>query len=139
MIEFHYKSDFRIEDKTQYSDWISRILVSEGFHAQQIDFIFCTDEYLIQLNKQYLNHDTYTDIITFDYSTGKSISGDIFISTERIEDNAKEFNVSFENELLRVMAHGLLHLMGHGDKTQGEQRLMRKKEEEKIKMFHVEQ
>ena len=139
MIEFHFKSDFILDDKTKYSDWISRILESESFVAGQIDYIFCTDEYLLELNQQYLNHDTLTDIITFDYTKGKTISGDIFISTDRVSENADAFGVAFENELHRVMSHGLLHLMGYGDKAVEEKAEMRKKEEEKIKMFHVEQ
>ncbi|WP_418497803.1 rRNA maturation RNase YbeY [Flagellimonas sp.] len=139
MIEFHFKSDFILADKTKYSDWITRIFESESFVAGQIDYIFCTDDYLLELNKQYLNHDTLTDIITFDYTKGKTISGDIFISTDRVKENADAFGVAFENELHRVMSHGLLHLMGYGDKTVEEKAEMRRKEEEKIKMFHVEQ
>ncbi|MEE1961586.1 rRNA maturation RNase YbeY [Flagellimonas taeanensis] len=139
MIEFHFKSDLVLQGKTDYSDWITRILESESFVAGQIDYIFCTDDYLLELNKQYLNHDTLTDIITFDYTKGKTISGDVFISTERVEENANSFGVTFENELLRVMAHGLLHLMGYGDKVAEHKAVMRQKEEEKIKMFHVEQ
>ena len=138
MIEFHFKSELRIDDKSEYTDWIDRIIQSEGFVAGQIDYIFCTDEYLLQLNQEYLNHDTLTDIITFDYTDGKLISGDIFISTERVEDNAKEFQVDVLNELRRVMSHGILHLVGYGDKSNEEAKLMREKEEEKIKMLHVE-
>lgn len=138
MIDFHFKSDFVLESKTQYSDWVTRIIESEGFVEGQLDYVFCTDDYLLSINQEYLNHDTYTDIITFDYSDGKSISGDIFISTERVEDNALAYKVSREEELLRVMSHGVLHLIGFGDKTKEEQGLMRKKEEEKIKLFHVE-
>ncbi|UII81589.1 rRNA maturation RNase YbeY [Flagellimonas sp. CMM7] len=138
MIDFHFKSDFVLEGKTQYSDWITRIIESEGFVQGQLDYVFCTDDYLLSINQEYLNHDTYTDIITFDYSDGKSISGDIFISTERVEENALAYKVSREEEFLRVMSHGVLHLIGFGDKTKEEQELMRKKEEEKIKLFHVE-
>ncbi|WP_108425115.1 rRNA maturation RNase YbeY [Flagellimonas amoyensis] len=139
MIEFHFKSDLILEGKTNYSDWITRILESESFVAGQIDYIFCTDDYLLELNKQYLNHDTLTDIITFDYTMANTISGDVFISTERVKENAETFGVEFTNELLRVMAHGLLHLIGYGDKSDEEKAVMRQKEEEKIKMFHVEQ
>src|SRR5690606_8556157 len=99
-------------------DWISRILKSEGFESGQLDFIFCTDPALLEINLQYLGHDTLTDVVSFDYSAGKTISGDIFISTERVMDNAKTFEVEFNNELLRVMAHGVLHLMGYGDKAE---------------------
>ncbi len=138
MIEFHFKSDFVLESKTQYSDWITRIIMSEGFLAGELDYIFCSDDYLLSINQDYLNHDTYTDIITFDYSDGKTLSGDIFISTERVNENAKAYKVSLDEELLRVMSHGILHLMGFGDKTDEERKLMRSKEEEKIKLFHVE-
>ena len=138
MIEFHFKSDLVLSDITNFSDWISRILKSEGFQIGQLDYVFCSDEFLLTLKKEYLNHDTFTDIITFDYSSGKTISGDIFISSERVIENAETYGVPFENELLRVMGHGVLHLMGYGDKTDSEKQLMRIKEEEKIKMFHVE-
>lgn len=138
MIDFHFKSDYVIKSTTKFSDWISRIIESEGYSKGQIDYIFCTDDYLLNLNQEYLNHDTYTDIITFDYTEGKKVSGDVFISTERVKDNAKDYAVNFEEELLRVMSHGLLHLMGYGDKTGEERELMREKEEEKIKLFHVE-
>lgn len=138
MIDFHFKSDFVLENKTQYSDWVTRIIESEDFVEGQLDYVFCTDDYLLSINQEYLNHDTYTDIITFDYSEGKSISGDIFISTERVVENALAYKVSREEEFLRVMSHGVLHLIGFGDKTKEEQELMRKKEEEKIKLFHVE-
>ena len=138
MIDFHFKSDLILQDKTKFSDWISRICKSEGFQLGQLDYIFCSDEFLLELNKEYLNHDTLTDIITFDYSNGKTISGDVFISTERVKENAETYSVEFENEILRVMAHGVLHLMGYKDKSNSEKDLMRIKEDEKIKMFHVE-
>jgi rRNA maturation RNase YbeY len=138
MIEFHFKSDLIIKNTTNYSDWITRILESEDYTLGQLDYIFCTDDYLLELNRQYLSHDTLTDIITFDYSNGSTISGDVFISTERVSENANKYGVDFENELLRVMSHGVLHLMGYGDKTDSEVKWMREKEEEKIKMFHVE-
>lgn len=101
--------------------------------------IFCDDDYLLEINKQYLDHDTLTDIISFDYCIGDLISGDIFISIDRVKDNAQEYDVSFNNELLRVMSHGILHYCGYKDKTQEDQLLMRAKEQEKINMFHVEQ
>ncbi|RYC52359.1 rRNA maturation RNase YbeY [Flagellimonas olearia] len=139
MIEFHFELDFQLINEPKYSDWVNRILTSEGFEAGQIDYIFCTDEYLLEINKKYLNHDTLTDIITFDYTNGEVVSGDIFVSVDRVKDNAQRFDVDVNNELLRVMSHGLLHLMGYGDKKDEEVVLMRSKEDEKIKMFHVEQ
>jgi len=138
MIAFHFKSELVIQKKADYADWINRVVDSEGFSVGQIDYIFCTDDYLLKLNKDYLNHDTFTDIITFDYTEGKIISGDIFISTDRVQDNAKKFDVEFSNELRRVMIHGILHLAGFGDKSKEEKDIMRLKEDEKIKMFHVE-
>lgn len=138
MIDFHYLTDFHIEDKTQYTDWINRIIDSEAREIGQLDFIFCNDDYLLKINQDYLQHDTYTDIITFPYSEGEIISGDIFISVERVIENANTYEVDFIAELRRVMAHGLLHLLGYGDKNDEETQLMRIKENEKIKMFHVE-
>jgi len=138
MIEFHYKVDFELADKGNYSDWVHRAIVSEGFQEGEIYYIFCSDNYLLNIHQEYLDHNTFTDIITFDYSDGKTISGDIFISIERVKENADNFNVGFSEELLRVMIHGVLHLMGYGDKTNEEQKAMRLKEDEKIKLFHVE-
>ena len=103
-----------------------------------MSFIFCSDEYLLDINLKYLDHDTFTDIITFDYCIGNEISGDIFISIDRIKDNADSFNVSFDSELLKVMAHGVLHLIGYKDKKERDISVMRNKEDEKTKLFHVE-
>ena len=105
----------------------------------QINYIFCNDDYLHKINLQYLNHDTFTDIISFDYSEGNFLQGDIFISIERVQDNAMDFNISLLEELKRVMAHGILHYCGYKDKSSEEQKIMRQKEEQKMKMFHVEQ
>ncbi len=138
MIDFHFENDFQL-DKDKYSDWLCRIIESEGFQLGDLAYVFCDDEYLLNINMQYLNHDTYTDIITFDYSSGKWIAGDIFISVERVDDNAADHKVSFQNELQRVMCHGVLHLMGYNDKKEDEVLMMRRKEDEMIKMFHVEQ
>ncbi|MHC5353272.1 rRNA maturation RNase YbeY [Myroides sp. LJL115] len=139
MIIFNYESDFQLFNENKYREWISKIISSESFIEGDISYIFCDDEYLHKINVEYLNHDTLTDIISFDYTDGDTISGDIFLSVERVMDNAKEFEVDFEQELLRVMAHGILHYCGYGDKDAEEERIMRSKEEEKIAMFHVEQ
>lgn len=139
MIEFLYDSDFSLKDSSKYADWISRVIKNEGCHIGDITYVFCDDEYLLSINQQYLKHDTYTDIITFDYTNQKTLNADIFISIERVDDNAKTFNVKFKDEILRVMAHGVLHLCGFKDKTEKEKILMRAKENESIKMFHVEQ
>ena len=139
MIEFFHEGDFRLSSLDDYSHWINRIIKSEKVFLGNINYIFCEDEYLVKINQKHLNHNSFTDIITFDYSDGEVISGDIFISTERVVDNASVFNKSFQEELLRVMAHGILHLLGYNDKTKDEVIVMRNKEEEKIKLFHVEQ
>lgn len=138
-IEFNQESEFVLEKQDKYADWITRVLNSENALIGPVSYIFCDDNYLLAINQKYLNHDTLTDIITFDYSEGSSVSGDIFISVQRVEENAKDFNVESEVELKRVMAHGLLHLLGYNDKSEEEKRLMRAKEDEKILMFHVEQ
>ena len=138
MISFNYETDFNIDNETQYEDWISRIIESEGFDEGEINYIFCDDEYLHKINVEYLNHDTLTDIISFDYSVGNVLQGDIFVSVERVRDNANDFNVSFDDELKRVLSHGVLHYCGYKDKSPKDEALMRSKEEEKMQMFHVE-
>ena len=138
MISFNYETDFELENEAQYEDWISRIIESEGFEEGEINYIFCDDEYLHKINVEYLDHDTLTDIISFDYTVGNLIQGDIFVSVERVKDNANDFNVSFEDELKRVLSHGVLHYCGYKDKSPKDEALMRSKEEEKMKMFHVE-
>lgn len=139
MIEFFYENTPQLPKETSYKKWLGQVAASEAYQIKAVNYIFCTDEYLYDLNVKYLNHDTYTDIISFDNSVGKNLQGDIFISIDRVEENATIFKVDFEQELLRVMAHGLLHFMGYKDKTEEETSLMRQKEDEKIRMFHVEQ
>jgi len=138
MISFNYESDFILDQEEYFSSWIETIITSEDKVVGEIAYIFCNDDYLHAINMQYLNHDTLTDIISFDYTEGDIISGDIFISIERVKDNAIDFNVSFEEELKRVIAHGVLHYCGYKDKTNIDAALMRSKEEEKIKLFHAE-
>jgi rRNA maturation RNase YbeY len=138
MISFNYVTDFELENESQYDDWISRIIESEGFDEGEINYIFCDDEYLHKINVEYLDHDTLTDIISFDYTVGNLIQGDIFVSVERVKDNANDFKVSFEEELKRVLSHGVLHCCGYKDKSPKDEALMRSKEEEKMQMFHVE-
>ncbi|HBK84204.1 MAG TPA: rRNA maturation RNase YbeY [Flavobacterium sp.] len=138
MITFNFENDFSLNDESFYTDWIQQIITSENKDLGTINFVFCNDEYLLGINQQYLNHDTYTDIISFDYTQDNVISGDIFISTERVLENAQTYNVSFDHELLRVMAHGVLHYCGYKDKSESESETMRLKEDEKISMFHVE-
>ncbi|WP_394772981.1 rRNA maturation RNase YbeY [Flavobacterium sp.] len=139
MINFNYETEFTLDNEQAFADWLSAVIVSESKNEGEINYIFCDDEYLHKINVEYLNHDTLTDIISFDYTVGNQLNGDIFVSVERVEDNAKDFNVSFEEELKRVLAHGILHCCGYKDKTEADADLMRSKEDEKIAMFHVEQ
>ena len=139
MIEFHFETRFELSNIEKYRGWIRTVCVSEGYGVGDLNYIFCDDSYLLDINWKYLQHDTLTDIISFDYTVGKIISGDIYISVERVRENGNEYKVPFEDELLRVMSHGLLHLAGYKDKKEAHIQEMRSKEEEKIKMFHVEQ
>ncbi|RRJ90610.1 rRNA maturation RNase YbeY [Paenimyroides tangerinum] len=139
MITFNYETDFELQNEADYEAWIETIIESEDFTEGEINFIFCDDSYLHKINVEYLDHDTFTDIISFDYTIGNLISGDIFISIERVKENAKEYEVSFNKELLRVMSHGILHYCGFKDKSEEDSNLMRQKENEKMEMFHVEQ
>ena len=137
-IEFHYLNDFLLEEESGYSDWINRIVKMEGAVLDQLDYVFCSDDYLFKVNVEYLNHNTYTDIITFDYSVDERITGDIFISIDRVKENAKAFDVEFISELRRVMSHGVLHLLGYKDKSDEEKDIMRSMENKMIELFHVE-
>ena len=139
MIDYHYETGFSLNDETYYSEWIARILDAEGRTHKQIDYIFCGDDYLLDINKKYLKHDTYTDIITFDYSNSGELVGDVFISVDRVQENASDLKIDFQEELLRVMAHGVLHLLGYNDKTDKDKEVMREKENKAMKLFHVEQ
>ena len=138
-LNFYSENDFQLREEALYEAWIRRIIESENRKLEEISYIFCDDEYLLEINQKYLNHDTYTDIISFDNSVGNILAGDIFISTQRVEENAREYGVDFQEELRRVLAHGILHLCGYKDKSDEESSLMRQKEEEKMAMFHVEQ
>ena len=139
MISFNYETEFELSNEDSISDWISRVIVSEQKTEGELAFVFCDDAYLLELNQNYLQHDTLTDIISFDYSLGNELHGDVFISVERVKGNAILFDQTFENELLRVLVHGVLHYCGYKDKSAADKQLMRSKENEKIAMFHVEQ
>ena len=132
MITFNSETSFTPKNQNKLAEWISNVILSEGFEVGEINYIFCDDIYLHKINQEFLKHDTYTDIISFDYTLGKEVGGDIFISIERVLENAEKFNEVFENELHRVMIHGVLHFMGYKDKTKKEKTLMRTKEDEKI-------
>ena len=129
--------DFELEDKIKVKKWISEIIKAQGKKVGQIGYLFCDDAYLIEVNQTYLNHDTYTDIITFDYVVGDMISGDIMISVERVKENALQFYTSFEQALLRVIIHGVLHLLGQKDKSESEAAEMRKKEEAALVLWNT--
>ncbi|WP_315191681.1 rRNA maturation RNase YbeY [Capnocytophaga sputigena] len=122
-------------NKNSVKRWVKSVAKSEGKEAGNINYIFCDDEYLHKINVKYLQHDTLTDIITFDYTEGKVLHSDIYISVERVKENAEIFKVPFQRELLRVLAHGLLHLCGYKDKTSKDSALMRQKEEEMMLLF----
>lgn len=139
MINFNYETDFNLDNEEAIAVWLGNVIMSENKKEGEINYIFCDDEYLYKINVEYLDHDTLTDIISFDYSMGNELHGDIFVSVERVKDNAADFNVSFEDELKRVLVHGILHYCGYKDKGEAEELLMRSKEDEKIAMFHVEQ
>lgn len=138
MISFHNQSiSFKLKDKTKLKQWIKTITEKEKHQLGTINYIFCTDDELLEINIKHLNHKTLTDIITFDYTEGKTINSDIFISIERVTENAKKFEVTFENELHRVMIHGVLHLCGYKDKSKADAELMRKKENSSLKLLSV--
>lgn len=138
MISYTYNTDFILPNEKLFSDWITNVITSESYVLGEINYTFCNDEFLHDINIEYLNHDTLTDIITFDNSVGFTLHSDIVISIERVIDNANDFNVSFEEELKRVIIHGILHLCGYKDKSHNDSILMRNKENEKILMFHME-
>lgn len=135
MILFNSLNDFNLRQKLLYKRWLKELAALEGYKIGDINYIFCDDEYLLGINQQYLQHDTYTDIITFDYVEGKILNGDIYISTERVRENARIYQVDFENELKRVLSHGVLHLCGYKDKTDADAAQMREKENFAISLF----
>jgi probable rRNA maturation factor len=126
--------DFELPDREEIIAWIHRVAASEDKRIGAVSYIFCSDNYLLELNREYLKHDTLTDIITFPYSK-TPIEGDIFISIDRVKDNAKDFGVSFEQELKRVLIHGVLHLCGYGDKTKAQAAVMRQKEDGALALY----
>lgn len=128
MIQFNYETDFKLTNEDTLQKWISSCITSYGFTEGELNYIFCDDDYLLKLNVEFLKHNTFTDIISFDYTIGKLISGDIFISIDRVQENAENFSQSFENELNRVLIHGVLHYCGFKDKSAVEKVKMREEE-----------
>ena len=124
MISFNYETNFKLENEDCFEKWIQKIILNHNREEGEINYIFCDDAYLLKLNIEFLQHDTLTDIISFDNSLGSLVGGDIFISTERVAENANDFKVSFLEELQRVMIHGVLHYIGFSDKTPESQKEM---------------
>ncbi len=134
MINFYSENDFKLQNPKELLLWISNIIKAEGFEEGEISFIFCNDDYLHKLNVDFLNHDTLTDIISFDNSIGKQLHGDVYISTERVRDNAKSYKTLFLDELHRVIIHGILHFCGFKDKSEEDITKMRDKEEQALSL-----
>jgi rRNA maturation RNase YbeY len=129
--------DFELADEPKVKKWILAVVGAQGKRVGNLNYLFCDDSYLINVNRTYLNHDTYTDIITFDYVEGNVVSGDILISVERVSENATLFNSSFEQELRRVIIHGVLHLLGQADKSDEDAAEMRRKEESALALWNT--
>ena len=134
MIDFFSETEFNLQNSQEVASWISAIILNENFEEGELSYIFCDDEYLHKLNVEFLKHDTLTDIISFDNSLGNQINGDIFISVERVKENASKFNTTFENELHRVIIHGVLHYCGYKDKTKKDADIMRVKENKALSL-----
>lgn len=137
MIQFNYETNFKLESEEIIQSWISACIELYGFSEGELNYIFCDDDYLLKLNLEFLEHDTLTDIISFDYTMGKLISGDIFISVERVHENAKLFSQTIDNELHRVMIHGVLHYMGFKDKTERDKEVMRIEEDKCLDLINA--
>ena len=136
-IEFHYETDFLLENTENYIKWIKDVIAKENKELGEVNYIFCDDKYLLEKNIKYLDHNTLTDIITFSYCEGDVISSDIMISVERVMENSSIFENSFSEELNRVIVHGILHLVGYNDKTEEEKEIMRKKEDYYVNKFVI--
>ena len=136
MIDYNFEDiEYKTPDLNIISNWINFVIKNEKCSTGNITYIFCSDGYLLDVNKKYLKHDYFTDVITFDYTENKEISGDIFISIDSVIDNAKSFNVSHETEFLRVVIHGILHLIGYDDLTDEEEKIIHSKEDYYIGIF----
>ena len=135
MVSFEYNCEMPLRLSLKHKVWLQQVVRKEGKVAGDISYVFCDDAYMLQQNNAFLQHDTYTDIITFDECVGDVISGSILISADRVAENASKFGKTFENELLRVVVHGTLHLCGYKDKSESEAKLMRQKEDESLALF----
>ena len=138
-IDFVYNTDFELSNKEQVSDWVLRVINSKGYKLGNLVYAFFNDEDLKDLNIRFLNHDYYTDVISFDETADQVVSGNIAISVDRVKENSTQIGVDFEEELHRVMIHGVLHFIGFNDKTSSEKKEIRKQEALALSMFHVKQ
>jgi rRNA maturation RNase YbeY len=129
MIDFNYLDKFQLSNEQEVRAWLEFVLEQEDRELGEVSYIFCDDEYLYDINVKYLNHNTLTDIISFDYSLGKVVSGDIYISVERVDENARDRGIEFDDELHRIIVHGMLHYIGYKDKSESQRKIMRKKED----------
>jgi len=136
MIDFNFETDFQLKHETKLQTWIGDVISAEGFELGEVSYVFCDDEYLHKLNVEFLDHDTLTDIISFDYGMGKQVNGEIYISVERVADNANDFIVTFDDELHRVIIHGILHLCGYKDKTEEDAESMRERENKYVDLLN---
>ena len=136
MIDFNYETDFILVNETQLANWIVSCIEKDNFKVGEINYIFCDDAYLHKLNIEFLQHDTYTDIISFDNTLGKIINGDIFVSVQRVKENATTYTSSFDVELHRVMIHGVLHYMGYKDTSKEEKQTMQEKENQCLRLLN---
>ena len=138
-IDFVYNTDFELSNKEQVSDWVLRVINSKGYKLGNLVYAFFNDEDLKDLNIRFLNHDYYTDVISFDETADQVVSGNIAISVDRVKENAAQIGVGFEEEMHRVMIHGVLHFIGYNDKTSSEKKEIREQEALALSMFHVKQ
>ena len=139
MIDFVYNTDFQIENQRVFSRWLVEVAAAENCLIHDLVFLFVSDQELLAMNKKHLKHNYFTDVITFGELDGDKISGNIAVSVDRVLDNSKTYGVRFDEELKRVMVHGLLHIIGYNDKTKKEKLTMSQKETDALKMFHVKQ
>ncbi len=135
MIGFYFQTKFTLKSRKKIKNWLYHISTSENFKIGKLTYVFCDNDFLLKINQKYLKHDYYTDVITFDYSNQKEINGDILISVEQVTLNSKKYNESKLDELYRVMAHGLLHLIGYNDKNKKDKKIMNEKESFYLKMI----
>ena len=138
MVSYYFEdTDFRLKAKTRIKYWLKLVAESEVYRLGNVSVIFCSDNYILDINQRFLQHDYFTDIITFDYSEGNRISGDLFISVDSVRENSLEYGTEFEGELHRVIVHGILHLIGYDDHTEEDVRVMRAKENYYLSLYDL--